>query len=127
MQTEQQDLEQQLAFDAFRVFTVGRIAPHLLERDGLRFAHLTVQLVFEAFCAGRARTVGQQLYASIKESSKYHSQNAWGIQQGYGHPFPVRFQAVSDAYVIKGGPGGQYRLEDVELYVMHTGEPHRVF
>jgi hypothetical protein len=135
MENEQQDLQenaqqyrdQQLAFDAFRDFARGRIASHLLERDGLRFTHSTVQLVFEAFCSGQARTVGQQLYASIKESSKYHSQNKLAKQQGYGHPFPVRFQAVSDAYVIKGGPGGQYRLEDVELYVTHTGEPHRVF
>lgn len=126
MQNELQELEHQLAMDAFRDFTRGRIAPHLLELDGQRFTHATVQLVFEAFCTGRARTVGQQLYAGIKASSKYHSQIEWGKQSGYGYPFPVRFQTDPCGYVIKGGVGGQYRLEDVELYVIEDGEAKAV-
>lgn len=126
MQTEQKDLEQQLAIEAFREFAKGRIAPHLLERAGQRFTHSTVQLVFEAFCAGRARTVGQQLYAGIKASSKYHSQVAFGRSQGYGHPFPVCFQTDPCGFVIKGGVGGQYRLEDVNLYVIEDGEAKAV-
>jgi len=126
MENELQDLEQQLAIEAFRDFTRGRIALHLLERDGQRFTHTTVQLVFEAFCAGRARIVGQQLYAGIKGSSKYHSQVAFGISQGYGHPFPVCFQTDPCGFVIKGGVGGQYRLEDVNLYVIEDGEAKAV-
>ncbi|MGX5221191.1 hypothetical protein ACVTMO_21445 [Pseudomonas segetis] len=127
MQNELQELEYQLAMEAFRDFTRGRIATHLMELDGQRFTHTTVQLVFEAFCTGRARTVGQQLYAGIKESSKYHGQIEWGKQSGYGYPFPVHFQVDPCGYVIKGGVGGQYRLEDVELYVMDGTEPRRIF
>jgi len=127
MQTKQQDLDLQLAVTAFLEFIEEHIDPVFLAREGQHFTYPNVQLAFLAFCAGRARTVGQQLYANIKESSKYHSQNAWAIQQGYGHPFPVRFQATRDAYLLRGGPGGNYRLEDVELYVMHDGEPWRVF
>lgn len=126
MQNELQDLEHQLAMEAFRDFTRGRIAPHLLELDGQRFTHATVQLVFEAFCTGRARTVGQQLYAGIKESSKYHSQIEWGKQSGYGHPFPVRLQPAADGYVVIGGVGGRYRLDDVELFVIEDGQHVRV-
>lgn len=123
----QQYRDQQLAFDAFRDFARGRIASHLLERDGLRFTHSTVQLVFEAFCVGQARTVGQQLYAGIKETSRYAGQIEPNKQSGYGYPFPVHFQTDVAGYVIKGGFGGQYRMADVELYVVFDGELHRVF
>lgn len=126
MQNELLPLEYQLAITDFHDFTCGRIDPVLMERDGQRFTHATVQLVFEAFCTGRARTVGQQLYAGIKESSKYHSQIELGKQSGYGYPFPVRFQTDPCGYVIKGGVGGQYRLEDVELYVIEDGEAKAV-
>lgn len=114
-------------FDAFRDFCRGRIASHLLEHDAQRFTHTTVQLVFEAFCAGQVRTVGQQLYAGIKETSRYASQIESNKQSGYGYPFPVHFQTDVCGYVIKGGVGGQYRLCDVELYVLDDEQMHRVF
>lgn len=126
MQNEQQNLEHQLALDAFRDFTCGRIAPHQLERDGQRFTHTTVQLVFEAFCTGRARTIGQQLYAGIKTSSKYFSQVKLGKELGWPYPFPVRLEPDKEGYVVKGGIGGQYRLDDVELYVIEDGEAKAV-
>ncbi|MNJ64442.1 hypothetical protein D3C77_603910 [compost metagenome] len=75
-----------------------------------------------SFLAGPARSNGQQLYAGIKESSKYHAQAHWNVQQGYGHPFPVVFQANPLGYVIKGGAHKQYRLEDVQLYVVTEGQ-----
>jgi hypothetical protein len=54
----------------------------------------------------------QQLYAKIKKSSKYDG-------QGDGKPFPVTIDGRGyDDYLIQGGPGGCYRLGDVNLYVL---------
>lgn len=58
----------------------------------------------------------QQLYAEIKKSSKYAHQASWQKERG-PYPFPVRVIADGD-YVVKGGIGGQYRLVDVNLYVI---------
>lgn len=54
---------------------------------------------------------GQQLYARVKASSKYADQDP-------GHPFPVFVDAGRRDYVVQGGPGGQYRLKDVHLFVV---------
>lgn len=63
---------------------------------------------------------GQQLYAKIKKSSKYFSQN-WSAEQDPerwgGFPFEVFIEASGRGYCVQGGPGGQYRLEDVNLFV----------
>lgn len=127
---ELQQLEQQLSLQAFREFAQGRIAAHLLGNNGERFEHTTVQLVFEAFLAGQgpagARVIGQQLYAGIKESSKYFSQVKLGKELGWPYPFPVRLEPEKEGYVVKGGIGGQYRLEDVALYVIEDGETKAV-
>lgn len=110
--------DQAAAITLFRQFARGRIAAHLMEMDseGERFTHSTVQLVFDAFREGQARPEGQQLYAGIREGSRYHSQIDVCIANGYGHPFPAWFQAALDGYVVIGGAGGRYRLEDVDLY-----------
>lgn len=126
MPDEQIQPAQRVAVASFREFAKGRIPDHVMRYDGEGFMHHTVQLAFEAFQAGPQHTVGQQLYAGIKESSKYHSQVDWNIQQGYGHPFPVVLEAATDGYVVRGGVGRRYRLTDVELYVMHDGKPFRV-
>ena len=59
---------------------------------------------------------GTQLVASIKKSSKYFGQGKEGAR------FPVSIQACdprcADAYVVRGGPGGQYRLADVNLFAV---------
>lgn len=121
MQSEQHQLQQRLAVTAFREFARGQIPDHFMEFDGQYFVHHTVQLAFMSFLAGPSRVGGQQLYAGIKESSKYHNQAHWNVQQGYGHPFPVTFQPHPQGYVIKGGAHLQYRLEDVQLYAVHGG------
>ena len=59
----------------------------------------------------------QQLYAKIKKSSKYAHQASMAIRNG-DYPFPVEIVHATDGYVVKGGPGGQYRLKDVSLHVM---------
>lgn len=65
--------------------------------------------------------MAQQLYAKIKRSSKYEHQNKTAKEGGWGLPFEVDIQTDSDThskdYVVKGGPGGQYRLADVNLFV----------
>ena len=59
-----------------------------------------------------------QLYAKIKRSSKYYKQNFYAVRDGE-YPFPIKITPPTelDDYIIKGGPGGQYRLEDVDLFV----------
>ena len=72
------------------------------------------------------RPEGQQLYAEIKKSSKYAHQATWAKSQG-PYPFPVR--VVDDSpglYCVAGGPGGAYRLADVNLYVIEDGKKVRV-
>lgn len=56
---------------------------------------------------------GQHLYAKIKRASKYYGQTPAGAL------FKVFIDArnTGDEYVVKGGPGGQYRLVDVNLIV----------
>lgn len=64
-----------------------------------------------------------QLYAKIKKSSKYFSQNDVARSMGQ-FPFPVEVapDGPSDGgYVIKGGPGGQYTAKDVNLYAIVDG------
>lgn len=62
------------------------------------------------------RRGAQQLYARIKKSSKYFGQTKPGVL------FPVFLDArIRDDYKVQGGPGGQYRLADVNLFVVSEG------
>ncbi|MCU9047983.1 hypothetical protein OE470_06760 [Pseudomonas aeruginosa] len=123
-------LKHHLNIQAFNEFAHSKIPTHMLGNDGERFEVSGVQLVFEAFLAGQgpagAVVVGQQLLAGIKESSKYFSQVKLGRELGWPYPFPVHFQVDPCGYVIKGGIGGQYRLEDVDLFVIEDGEAKAV-
>ena len=67
----------------------------------------------EEYERDKAETVrfGQQLFAKIKRSSKYYNQNELAT---YGE------------YCIQGGPGGQYRLADVNLFVVEGGRELRI-
>ncbi|MEB3733414.1 hypothetical protein ULF88_03055 [Halopseudomonas pachastrellae] len=68
----------------------------------------------------------QQLYAEIKKSSKYAHQAQMNIDMGYGYPFKVSIRDDSSGYRVKGGVGGQYRLEDVNLYVFDNDKKIRI-
>ena len=64
---------------------------------------------------------GQQLFAKIKGTSKYYGQTAIGAL------FPVFVEAgYAEGYVVQGGPGGQYRLRDVNLFVVEDGREMRI-
>ena len=64
---------------------------------------------------------GQQLFAKIKRTSKYYGQTERGAS------FPVFVEAgYADGYVVQGGPGGQYRLRDVNLFVIDGGREMRI-
>ncbi|WP_315807517.1 hypothetical protein [Pseudomonas sp. C9-3] len=68
-------------------------------------------------CAPAAPEAGtQQLFAGIRPTSKYAAQINWCEAQGYGHPFRVELEPSADGYVVIGGAGGRYRLDDVHLY-----------
>ena len=77
----------------------------------------------ERYDAEKAEKVksGQQLYAKIKRSSKYYGQGEKGalfeVFVEAGHP---------EAYLVQGGPGGQYRLADVNLYIVDEGREVRI-
>lgn len=74
----------------------------------------------------RVPAAGQQLYASIKKSSKYAAQNNDATRYGFGLPFKVRIDPAYGDYCVQGGPGGQYRLADVQLYVIVDGVQLRI-
>ena len=67
----------------------------------------------------------QQIYAKIKKSSKYAGQAVLAKRDGV-YPFPVNFSDDRDGYVVKGGPGGQYRLKDVSLFVQAGGNQIKI-
>jgi hypothetical protein len=55
---------------------------------------------------------GQRLLARIRKSSKYY------FGQGEGDAlFPISIGFAGD-YCVHGGPGGQYRLKDVDLFAV---------
>lgn len=74
----------------------------------------------------RVPATGQQLYAVIKKSSKYAPQNEVAKREpAYGLPFRVRIDPAY-RYPVQGGPGGQYPLEDVQLFVIVDGTQLRI-
>lgn len=54
---------------------------------------------------------GQQLLARIRPTSKYYGQGDEGTL------FPVCIGPTGE-YCVLGGPGGQYRLSDVDLFAV---------
>lgn len=68
-----------------------------------------------------------QLFAEIKKSSKYAYQVDRARNGPYGYPFRVGISADGGSdYIVHGGPGGCYRLSDVNLYAMVDGRKLRV-
>ena len=63
----------------------------------------------------------RQIYAEIRRTSKY------AYQGDAGELFPVTLaEGPSWEYIVVGGPGGQYRLDDVHLYIQHEGKARRI-
>lgn len=54
---------------------------------------------------------GQKLLARIRPTSKYHGQGTEGSL------FPVCIGGGNE-YLVLGGPGGKYRLSDVDLFAV---------
>lgn len=74
--------------------------------------------------AAATEPTGQQLYAEIKKTSQYANQRDW---PGWPTPFPVAIVPGDPCgYVVKGGVGGQYRLEDVQLFVIDGEKKVRI-
>jgi hypothetical protein len=71
---------------------------------------------------------GQQIYAKIKRSSKYFNQNKSAQEDPdfYGWPFRVRIDPHAGEYLVQGGPGGCYRLNDVNLFIVEDGKELRI-
>jgi hypothetical protein len=60
------------------------------------------------------KNTGQQLYAKIKRTSKYFRQT----KPGEAFPVHVCYGFDKHDYNVQGGPGSQYRMSDVNLYVI---------
>lgn len=91
--------------------------------DDTGYADTTTQARWEAFEAAHGpygrRPVGQQIQARIKRSSEYAHQT--------DKLFPVRVgKPPYGDYAVQGGPGGVYRLRDVNLYVIEDGQKYRL-
>ncbi|KIH84241.1 hypothetical protein UCMB321_2041 [Pseudomonas batumici] len=69
-----------------------------------------------------------QLVAEIKKTSKYaHQANFMRNSCTYTYPFACAIDSDGGGeYVVKGGIGGQYRLADVNLYVIAEGRKIRL-
>lgn len=70
-----------------------------------------------------------QLHAKVKRGSKYFDQNDAAKQDPsrWGWPFRVMIEPGDPAgYVVIGGPGGRYRLADVNLFVVVDGVEMRI-
>ncbi|MFA6121889.1 MAG: hypothetical protein WCT35_04750 [Sideroxydans sp.] len=70
--------------------------------------------------------MSQQIYAKIKRSSKYAHQNKTASEGHWGCPFEVEIYAIDDAYCVSGGPGGRYRLADLNLFIKDDGREVRI-
>lgn len=64
--------------------------------------------------------LAQQLFAKIKRTSKYAS------QAGRHEAFPCQVLPQYGEYCVQGGPGHQYRLRDVQLWIVHHGKIQRI-
>lgn len=65
--------------------------------------------------------MSQQIYARIKRTSKYYGQTR------NEELFPVHIAHQGGwEYVVRGGPGGGYRLKDVNLFVVEDGQEVRI-
>ena len=69
---------------------------------------------FEARC-NTLRVIGQRLLARIRPSSKYYGQGT------PGQLFAV-VVAGQGEYGVIGGPGGQYRMCDVDLFAVFSDD-----
>lgn len=69
---------------------------------------------FEARCS-TLRVTGQRLLARIRPSSKYYGQST------QGQLFAV-VVACQGEYGVIGGPGGQYRMSDVDLFAVFSDD-----
>ena len=67
-----------------------------------------------------------ELWATIKKSSKYYRQ---GLDE-LGKPVAFKIRAIqlqdADSYDFKGGPGGQYCREDLQLFVNLNGKLKKI-
>ncbi|MDA3908269.1 MAG: hypothetical protein PF437_04210, partial [Sulfurimonas sp.] len=66
-----------------------------------------------------------QLYAMIKKSSKHYSQQSYHTKDGKPVPFEVTIpvRKAGDRFgEVSGGVGGNYHLEELNIYVMINNE-----
>lgn len=65
------------------------------------------------------------IYAKIMKNSKYYLQNQYAKPDGE-FPLPVKIQGFGEEYCVKGSPGGQYRLSDVNLFIIDKDQEIRI-
>jgi len=122
MPQSQLSIEMMLAFEEWATER-GMDVTSAKGTDGPAFKNVETHAAWLGFEAahGDAGVIrsGQQLHAYIKRKSEYaHQSKAL---------FPVRVgKAPHGDYIVHGGPGGVYRMSDVEFYVIEDGKQYRL-
>lgn len=106
-------------------FQQGFTGENDLEHVDGTYVRRPIQVLWEFWQkAAEAEPAGQNLYAEIKKTSRYAYQRDWA---GWPTPFPVQIvPGAAEGFVVKGGVGGQYRLEDVQLFVIDGEKKVRI-
>lgn len=93
--------------------------------DGV-FVEASTQLAWEGYRAAVASRAADHRYpkllARIRPKSKYAYQAERMVEKGERYPFPIALAKGHGGYVVQGGLGGCYRLEDVDLIAVVDGE-----
>lgn len=96
---------------------VNRTGSDRVTREQLEVMARMEEAAFEESWA-----VGTLLWAEIRRSSKYAGQ----ADEGEKFPVFIGPDGPRGQYVVKGGPGGQYRLADVLLYAQLTDDTQQL-
>lgn len=106
----------------FRIWAEDRGYDLSVDRAG-HYLNLEARAAWLGFEAAHgpagSKGAGQQLFARIKKSSDYAHQTDKLFPVVVGKP-------PYDDYAVRGGPGGVYRLSDVDFYIIDDGKQIRL-
>tara|TARA_R110002167_G_scaffold204404_9_gene408573 strand:- start:50844 stop:51716 length:873 start_codon:yes stop_codon:yes gene_type:complete len=104
----------------------ARVDDRICMVDGLRSDLKRADEKLEAMTSKFVKIVssphqlGTPLYAAIRSGSDLVDQNLAAIDKSE-YPFPVTIIDAGGQYQFQGGPGGQYRATDLDLYTRVSG------
>lgn len=106
----------------FQIWAEGRGYDLNLDAEG-DFINLETRATWIGFEAAHgpagSKGAGQQIYGRIKRSSDYAHQSEDMFPVVVGKP-------PHGDFAVQGGPGGLYRLKDMEFFVIDDGKQYRL-